>query len=175
MEFYTTPLKVSGHQLFLSERPPTTKNKPDFNEHSVSKFLQMLKQNNIETVVVLLTQRAMDQKYDGNLLDTYKKAGFKVLHFPISDFEVPKDMEEFHKLIGKISSALKSGNVLIHCGAGLGRTGTVAAGLAIYKGFKPHAAISMIRRIRSGSIETFEQEDFLKEYYPYAQMEESLI
>jgi protein tyrosine/serine phosphatase len=167
-------LKVSGHHLFLAERPQSQRNKPEYNEYMMRKYIEMLKQNDIETIVVLLSQRSMEKKYDRGIIDDYKKEGYKVIHYPISDFETPEDMESFHNLIKRISSALSSGNVLIHCGAGIGRTGMVAAGLAIFKGFKPNASMSMIRRVRPGSIETPEQENFLRDYYPYAQMKESI-
>jgi protein-tyrosine phosphatase len=47
--------------------------------------------------------------------------------FPISDFGVPDDREAFWSLASKIATQLKAGRrVLIHCGAGIGRTGTLA-------------------------------------------------
>lgn len=175
IDIYATPVKVSGHTLFLSERPPTSKKDPEYNRESLEEFLGLLRENNIKIVVVLLTQRAIDKKYDGRLIKVYEDAGFEVLHYPIRDFEVPEDLMGFHRTVTKISNALKTGNVLMHCGAGLGRTGMVAAGIAIYKGFTPHGAMSIIRKVRPGSIETPEQEDFLKEYYTYVQMKEELF
>ena len=48
--------------------------------------------------------------------------------FPIPDFGVPDDRDAFWSLAVKIATQLKSGGrVLIHCGAGIGRTGTLAA------------------------------------------------
>ena len=47
--------------------------------------------------------------------------------FPIADRGVPEDRPGFWSLASRVARQLKAGSrVLIHCGAGIGRTGTLA-------------------------------------------------
>ena len=48
--------------------------------------------------------------------------------------------------------------VAVHCGAGLGRTGTLVACYLVAGGLSAEEAIAKVRRLRPGSIETLEQE-----------------
>lgn len=83
---------------------------------------------------------------------------------PIPDGGVPDDaFEQAWKVQGpEIRSRLEQGqSVLIHCRAGLGRTGTVAARLLIEFGLEPRAAIGAVRAARPGAIETGAQERYV--------------
>jgi protein-tyrosine phosphatase len=60
---------------------------------------------------------------------------------------------------------LKPNNsVVIHCHAGLGRTGLLAATFLVSMGLAAESAIKTIRETRPGSIETIEQEKYIKEW-----------
>ncbi|MCA9371197.1 MAG: dual specificity protein phosphatase family protein, partial [Candidatus Peregrinibacteria bacterium] len=88
----------------------------------------------------------------------------KFTNSPIEDMEAPT-LEQLVFLVDLIQSELELQNkVIVHCAAGLGRTGTVAACVLIRNGYNADGAISMIRYCRPGAIESMEQEKIIHEF-----------
>jgi atypical dual specificity phosphatase len=57
--------------------------------------------------------------------------------------------------VAAIEAALAGGRrVAVHCGAGLGRTGTLVACYLTRRGVRPDDAIARLRALRPGSVET---------------------
>ncbi|MCB1744557.1 MAG: cyclin-dependent kinase inhibitor 3 family protein [Gammaproteobacteria bacterium] len=82
-------------------------------------------------------------------------------HLPIRDMGVPDKRFEARWLEEgeRIRSMLRGGEtVVLHCLAGLGRTGTIAARLLVEFGMEPEAAIVRVRDARPGAIQTRKQE-----------------
>ena len=73
-----------------------------------------------------------------------KNAGFKVLHSPVDDFGAPElgQLKDVVNWINKEVSA--GGKVLVHCFAGIGRTGTVLIACMLNKGMEMSSAIEKV-------------------------------
>ena len=79
-------------------------------------------------------------------------------HLPVADYTAPTIMQ-VEQSIATINRFLERGlPVAVHCGAGLGRTGTILACYLVWQGTSADVAITSVRAQRPGSIETAEQE-----------------
>ena len=86
----------------------------------------------------------------------------KVLHFPIPDYKAPEDIAAFVKSVNDVAEALRQGDaILVHCGAGIGRTGTFAIGTLIALGLSLEEARTRVSKAGS-SPERPEQEESLR-------------
>ena len=93
-----------------------------------------------------------------------RKVGILAEHIPVVDFMAPT-LKQVEQALGKIHFYLgKNMPVAVHCIAGLGRTGTVLACYLVGEGESAGEAITLIRRLRPGSIETLDQETVIYEY-----------
>ena len=91
-------------------------------------------------------------------------AGIAWLHAPIADFTAP-DLDLLERVIAFVDASLAAGTpVVVSCGAGLGRTGTILAGCLVARGQSPDDAIAAVRARRPGSIETSAQEALIRRY-----------
>ena len=91
---------------------------------------------------------------------TLSTSGLAWRHLPIRDAGVPDvAFERAWLVVGAEARALlRAGElVIIHCRAGLGRTGMIAARLLVELGDTPREAIAAIRQARPHTIETPEQ------------------
>ena len=116
------------------------------------------------SMVVMLAGENEAKKITGiNLIEKYKQKGFEVTRFPIEDFGVPEISKVRRIIPGILSHSKAGGNIVIHCHAGVGRTGMLMACLAkIGLGYSPEESIRWVREYIPGAVEVPEQEQLVK-------------
>ena len=120
------------------------------------------RQKEISVIVLLAEEEECLRKAGRNLQFFYMKEGFQVVYLPIRDFDVPpkEDLESAVEAV--IRQAREGRNIVIHCHAGLGRTGVFPAFVAkeVF-GLSGKEALHWVRRYIPGALETDGQKQFV--------------
>ncbi len=136
-------------------------------ERDLSADLRALEEEHETDVLVSLME---DHEYRGyqisGLLEQDNIGSIKILRFAIEDMGVPQEAESegFEAFVQDVVQRMERGqNVVVHCRGGLGRTGTLAACVLVALGrHTADEAIAAVREARKGTVQTREQEDFVR-------------
>ncbi len=111
-------------------------------------YLRYLHEQEGIGLAVNLTEGSWDRDWSSG-------SGIECIHFPVEDMTIPDKME-LRKVLERID--MHEGPVMVHCAAGIGRTGTLIGVYLVHHGMDPMDAIRTVRKKRPGSIQTLSQE-----------------
>lgn len=116
----------------------------------------------IDTVVCLSQQHELVERYP-DYIKWIIAAGEAAIWHPIPDLHAPTVPDTIH-LADEILRRLDLGHkILIHCGAGIGRAGTIAAAVLIRRGVSLEDALNTVASCRPmGGPEAGAQSDLLR-------------
>lgn len=116
----------------------------------------------ISVIVLLAEDHECRAKAGRDLKALYAKDGLTVVHCPIVDFGIPNSEDLRVALDATVWEAQSGRHIVIHCSAGIGRTGLFTACLAKkLLNLSGKHAIEWVRRHITGAVETREQRQFV--------------
>lgn len=91
-------------------------------------FLRVAREESVAAVVCLVPWRELESKSPEYAEFVRDRTPWAFRHHPIEDFGEPDDEAGFVALVREVAEDLRAGRtVVVHCAAGIGRTGTFAA------------------------------------------------
>jgi protein-tyrosine phosphatase len=118
----------------------------------------------VQTLVTLLTDDEIEALGIEELGDAVAVHGIEHLRLAVKDGTAPTAAQEdaVMALLHALVQRLQDGRtVVVHCRAGQGRSGTVAAMVAAALGDRPSAAIARVRAVVPRAVETVAQEAYV--------------
>lgn len=139
---------------------------PGSQGRDVFQDLEIIREASVEHIVCL--QQAFELDYVDETIESRREAvesrGMTFTHEPIEDFDAPTLAQAF-QIVELVRAEMSAGRrVLVHCQAGLGRAGTIAACLLLGEGMSVQDAITTVRSYRFGAIQSPEQERLIAMY-----------
>ena len=95
-----------------------------------------------------------------------EKNGMRFIHYPICDRSLPESLDDFVEFTHQIFRDVESGvSTVVHCLAGIGRSGITACGVLIHSGMTAEGAFDQITEARGLQVpDTEQQRDWITKH-----------
>jgi len=143
--------KLDKGSLIMMPKPPGANQLPG--------FIQYLKSRDVNVMVSLLQFEEINSFSLVNEGFECEAQAIDFINFQIKDHSTPQFFVPFNHLIEKLCKEIKKDrNIAIHCYAGIGRTGIIAASLLIKMGMQVDEALIALSQTRGLRVpETLQQ------------------
>lgn len=119
----------------------------------------------VARLILLVEDRELEAWGDPAIVELGSRVGVEVLRHPIADGSPPASVEAMDRILDEVDAARATGDVVVACMGGVGRTGTVAACALVRAGSSARQAIKAVRALRHPTaVETEAQERFVRRY-----------
>jgi len=148
------PVKTKG-RLFVSPMP--------YGAYDTgNRLMSLYKQNRIDHVFILAQDSEIKAKARRDIKKEYGKIGATFSQYPFIDMTAP-DFEALADMVDRAKIELMSGNIAIHCHAGVGRT-SVGACCVVQEveGMSPADSITYVKKHMEVDMTTEQQSTVLK-------------
>ena len=119
--------------------------------------LKWLWNEGLRAIVCLNMERPLND-------EQVKNHGFEYAFIPVRDFSAPT-IEDISKFVNFVNKMLEHKNpVVVCCGAGIGRTGTMLAAYLVGKCYSAEKALEEVREKRGIRVESYVQREAIFRY-----------
>jgi len=85
--------------------------------------------------------------------------GMRFVSYPIADMNLPRSVSSYSRFTYEIFQQISNGiNTVVHCRAGIGRTGMITAGILLHEGMAPEEAFELISEKRGITVPDTEEQ-----------------
>lgn len=162
-----------GGVLYLTICPgkkqqASKRGKPGWNRCIRSDLNRIKSEYEVDHILCLLEDHEFCSLKINDYPDYAHDLDINITHYPIKDKDIPNCIREFHTNVKRIHRLIHDGDkVAVHCAGGVGRSGTVAAGVLCYDGFSPDDSIRLVQERRLNSIKRPSQQEFIHQYHRF--------
>jgi hypothetical protein len=166
VDFLDPALHGLPGRLGMTQAPGTPYWDEQLHRHLGSDLARLRGELAVEVLANLIDDADEEECGLAGLADAYRSVGIDPLRWRIPDAGIPS-LELAREIVTELRRRLALGQtVVVHCLAGMGRTGTIVSCALIASGIEPARALAAVRATRPGTVQNERQEGFVLSFTP---------